>query len=68
VRFIYTRGQPGVRAWDLPGRLDPRTLDVDRYAVLLERAAAQVLGVLPGAPAPLQENFAWRSRPIPEQS
>jgi DNA polymerase-2 len=67
VRFIYTRGAPGVRAWDLPGRIDPRTVDVDRYAALLERAAAQVLDVLPGAPAPLQENFAWPGRPVPGQ-
>ncbi|HQF63342.1 MAG TPA: DNA polymerase domain-containing protein [Anaerolineaceae bacterium] len=46
VRFIYTRGEPGVRAWDLPGELDPRTVDVARYTELLERAVEQVLGVV----------------------
>ncbi len=44
VRFVYTRGRPGVYAWDLPEPPDPRTIDLERYAVLLLRAAHTVLG------------------------
>jgi len=43
VRFVYTRGRPGVYAWDLPAPPDTRTLDLERYAVLLLRAACAVL-------------------------
>jgi DNA polymerase-2 len=43
VRFLYTIGEPGVHAWDLPQRPDPGCLDLDRYAELLLRAAHTVL-------------------------
>ena len=43
VRFIYVRPGPGVRAWDLPGMLDPRDVDVAQYKKLLLRAAQEVL-------------------------
>lgn len=43
VRFIYTLGEPGVYAWDLPEPLDPARVDVTRYTTLLIRAAATVL-------------------------
>jgi len=43
VRFVYTLGKPGVRAWDIPGELDARTIDVSRYSTLLERAAETIL-------------------------
>jgi DNA polymerase-2 len=43
VRLLYTRGEPGVYAWDLPGRPDPRTLDTAVYQKLLLRAAGTVL-------------------------
>ncbi len=43
VRFLYTRGRPGVLAWDAGGLPDPRTVDVDRYIRLLLRAAGEVL-------------------------
>jgi DNA polymerase-2 len=43
VRFVYTRGKPGVRAWDLPDPPDPRSLDLERYATLLLRAGHTVL-------------------------
>jgi len=43
VAFLYTLGQPGVHAWDLPQRPDPCTLDVDRYETLLLRAAGIIL-------------------------
>jgi len=44
VRFLYTRGEPGVHAWDLPAPPDPASVDVARYAELLLRAASSVLG------------------------
>jgi len=47
VRFVFTRGRPGVCAWDLPDRPDPRTIDLERYAVLLRRAVDSVLGCMP---------------------
>ncbi len=43
VRFVFTRGKPGVYAWDLPNPPDPRSLDLERYSTLLLRAAFTVL-------------------------
>jgi DNA polymerase-2 len=43
VRFLLTRGKPGVFAWDLKERPDPMTIDIDRYAELLCRAAYTIL-------------------------
>ena len=43
VRFLYTRGCPGVHAWDTPRQLDPQTIDLHRYQELLLRAASAVL-------------------------
>ena len=43
VRFVYTRGEPGVHAWNRPDPVDPRSLDCERYAELLLRAAASIL-------------------------
>ena len=43
VTFLYTLGRPGVCAWDLPGKLNPRTIDLARYETLLLRAAGIVL-------------------------
>ncbi len=43
VRFVHTLGKPGVRAWDLPGEVDPRTLNWREYRKLLLRAAGTVL-------------------------
>jgi DNA polymerase II len=43
VRFVYTLGEPGVHAWDLPQPLDMRRVDQERYKVLLLRAAAAIL-------------------------
>jgi DNA polymerase-2 len=42
VRFLYTRGEPGVWAWDLPGKPNPGSVDVARYEQLLLRAASAV--------------------------
>jgi DNA polymerase II len=44
VRFLYTRGEPGVHAWDLPISPDPASIDTARYAELLQRAASTLLG------------------------
>ena len=43
VQFIYIAPGPGVRAWDLPIPLDPRTVDVSQYRKLVLRAAQEVL-------------------------
>ncbi|HEY59496.1 MAG TPA: hypothetical protein G4N92_02245 [Anaerolineae bacterium] len=43
VRLLFTRGEPGVHAWDLPDAPDPRTLDLAYYRELLLRAAANIL-------------------------
>ncbi|MFO8036176.1 MAG: DNA polymerase domain-containing protein [Anaerolineales bacterium] len=43
VRFLYTRGEPGVYAWDLPERPVPSIVDTEYYAELLLRAAHTVL-------------------------
>jgi DNA polymerase II len=43
VRFLYTCGEPGVYAWDLPAPPDARLVDVARYSDLLLRAAAHLL-------------------------
>lgn len=43
VRFLYTLGDPGVYAWDLPERPDPGRVDTGYYAELLLRAAHSVL-------------------------
>jgi DNA polymerase II len=44
VRFLYTRGEPGVYAWDLPEPVSRAALDVARYTELLLRAGGSVLG------------------------
>ena len=43
VRFLFTLGEPGVYAWDVPAPPDPRCLDVKRYQTLFERAVQTVL-------------------------
>ncbi|HEY3310078.1 MAG TPA: DNA polymerase domain-containing protein [Anaerolineales bacterium] len=42
IRFIHTRGKPGVWAYGA-GELDPRIMDTARYSTLLDRAAATIL-------------------------
>lgn len=44
IRFVYTRGKPGVWPLEL-GVLDPRRVDLDRYSMLLEKSAETVLDV-----------------------
>lgn len=43
VRFLLTRGHPGVLAWDLAEKVPPGAIDTDRYAELLCRAAFTLL-------------------------
>ena len=43
IGLIFTRGEPGVHAWDMPDPPDPDTVDVQRYEVLLVRAADTIL-------------------------
>jgi len=43
VQFLFTRGDPGVQAWELAERLDPGRLDIKRYCALLDRAMQTVL-------------------------
>jgi DNA polymerase-2 len=43
VRFLYTLGDPGVYAWDLPVPPNPDSVDLGRYTELLLRAASSVL-------------------------
>ena len=49
VRFLYTLGKPGIRAWDLAGETDPRTVNIKEYRKLLLRAVETVL-------SPFREN------------
>jgi DNA polymerase-2 len=67
ARFLYTLGDPGVRAWDLPGPFNPAAVDVRRYRTLLLRAAQTVvepLGISEAAlmdqPAPQEFFNPWR--------
>ena len=43
VRFLYLGRGPGVHAWDLPVRPDPRMIDTPRYQELVLRAVHEIL-------------------------
>ncbi len=43
VRFLFTLGEPGVHAWDVPAQPDLRCIDLKRYRTLFERAVQTVL-------------------------
>lgn len=43
IQFIWTIGEPGVFAWDLPERLDPARIDAARYTELSLRAMSTIL-------------------------
>jgi DNA polymerase II len=43
VRFLLVCGDPGVHAWDLPNRPDPRSIDRAAYRVLFLRAVRTLL-------------------------
>ena len=77
VRFLLTRGEPGVHAWDLPNLPPQAAIDVPRYAELLIRAVRTLLEPQGIAEADLrrwlkaggkpvcQLRFSWgRSKPL----
>jgi DNA polymerase-2 len=43
VRLLYLRGEPNVRAWDLPEAPDPAEIDLSRYRKLLLEAVETIL-------------------------
>ncbi len=43
IRFLYTKEEPGVYAWNLPRPPDPASIDAPRYSALLIRAASNIL-------------------------
>ncbi|MCX6034301.1 MAG: hypothetical protein NTV38_04895, partial [Chloroflexi bacterium] len=43
VRLVFTRGKPGVRAWDLDEAVDPKTVDVAYYSTLMRRAVETMI-------------------------
>jgi len=43
VRLVFTRGDPGVHAWNLPKPPSPAEIDVEYYTELLLRAASSLL-------------------------
>ncbi len=43
IQFIWTIGDPGVFAWDLPESLDRARIDVGRYTELVLRAMSTIL-------------------------
>jgi DNA polymerase elongation subunit (family B) len=55
ARFLYVRGWPRVAAWDSGDRIDPLTVDCDRYITLLIRAAASALEPLGVGESQLRE-------------
>ena len=63
VRFLYTLGEPGVYAWDLPEPPDPRTLDLPRYQELLLRAAETVLQITTGGEVRGNEQYLLPLKP-----
>jgi DNA polymerase II len=57
VRFIYTLGEPGVRAWDLIGVFNPKTIDIPLYRTLWKRMLETIMGsfgVKEGLQLPIQ--------------
>jgi len=43
VRLVFTRGEPGVHAWDLPEAPNPSAIDTEYYSELLLRAASSLM-------------------------
>ena len=43
VRFVYTRGEPDVLAWDLGKKIAPTAINSSKYVELLIKAASAVL-------------------------
>ncbi len=62
IRFLFTLGDPGVHAWDLPDHLDPQRLDVERYKILFMRAAFTLLQPLGFSETGLEDWLFARER------
>ena len=43
IRFVYTSGEPDVVAWDLGIKVEPASINSEKYVELLIRAASSVL-------------------------
>lgn len=43
MRFVFVRGKERVRAWELG--VDPRTVDVEMYRLLMERATDEIMSM-----------------------
>jgi DNA polymerase II len=72
VRFLFTLGKPGVRAWDVPDQPDTRCIDLPRYRALLQRAVRTVLDPIEQSITGGEEReclylFAIKN-PVPEQT
>jgi len=46
IRFLYTRGKPGVYAWGADKDFDKRRIDISGYQKLVKRASATILDAL----------------------
>lgn len=55
IRFLYTRGEAGVHAWDLAQPVNPASLDVAHYSELLLRAASTILESFGASEAQLRQ-------------
>jgi DNA polymerase-2 len=57
VRFIFTLGEPGVYAWNLPTPPNPAAVDISRYTTLMIRAASTILQPLGVSETALRERL-----------
>jgi hypothetical protein len=67
VRLLHLRGEPNVRAWDLPVAPDPAEIDLAQYRKLLLEAVETILGPIEESeklfPYQIQLNDVIASRP-----
>lgn len=68
IRFVYTRGKPGVQPLGM-GVIDPKMIDIDRYVVLLDRAAETILSIFgEGYWEKAKNTYTQKSWLIPQNS
>jgi hypothetical protein len=65
---LFTRGGPGVYAWDLGDPPKAKTLDHQKYLTLLARAASTILQPFGTTQADLWERIAKGKKPIKQLS